>query len=69
MKFKRLYAEMILRGISKKDLAKLLNKSERVIRNRLNGVSEFTYDEMMLIAATYFNNCGHMVQKVFFSEV
>lgn len=65
MKYKRLYAEMFVKGITKKDLAELLSKSERAISNRINGTTAFTVSEVKKIANSYFR--GYSVDALFFS--
>lgn len=45
---------MLVKGITKEDLAKLLGKSKRAIENRLNGRTNFLFDEATLIKRTYF---------------
>ncbi len=54
MKYKRLVAEMFVKGITKDDLGKLLGKSRSSIENRLNGKTKFLFDETTLIKKTYF---------------
>ncbi len=58
MKYKRLAAEMFVKGITKDDLAKLLGKSRRAINNRLNGKTEFSYYEAIKIMDNYFKYCS-----------
>lgn len=64
--YKRLAAEMFVNGITKKDLAKLLNKSVDTINNKLNGVSDFTNNEVALIMNTYFK--GETVEHIFLDK-
>lgn len=56
MKFKILTDEMNKKGITRKDLATLLNKSYTAVCNRLAGKTSFGIKEMMLIKNTYFPN-------------
>ena len=51
--FPGLLGEMAKRGITKKDLAKILDTSEDSVYRRLNGVVEFDLSEIVKILA-YF---------------
>ena len=55
---KNLIAEMARVGISQKDLAKLIEKDERSISNKINCRTEFTRKEMVEIKKNYFPNCS-----------
>lgn len=46
--------EMKRFGVTSGDLQKLLNVSERTIRNKLNGDTDFTYPEAVKVRDTYF---------------
>lgn len=64
--YKRLAAEMYVDGITKKDLAILLGKSKETISKKLNGVSDFTNNEVALIMNTYFK--GDTVEHIFLDK-
>lgn len=64
--YKRLIAEMYVNEISKKDIANLLHKSVDTINNKLNGVSDFTNNEVALIMNTYFK--GDTVEHIFLDK-
>jgi hypothetical protein len=49
-----LEAEMKRKGISRMDIARLLNLSYSTIHSRFNGISEWLYNECVLIRDTYF---------------
>ena len=53
---KNLIAEMARAGISQKDLAKLIEKDERSISNKIYCRTEFTRKEMVEIKKNYFPN-------------
>lgn len=55
---KNLIAEMARAGISQKDLAKLIEKDERSISNKIYCRTEFTRKEMVEIKKNYFPNCS-----------
>lgn len=58
MKFKILTDEMNKKGITRRDLAALLNKSYTAVCNRFSGKTSFRIKETMLIRSTYFPNCS-----------
>lgn len=51
---KNLYAEMIRYGVSTSDIQNLLECSEKTVRNKLNGLTEFSISEARKIRDTYF---------------
>lgn len=52
--FKNLKGEMVKKDLTNKQLAEKLKISERAIRNKLNGVSEFTWSEVLTIKECFF---------------
>lgn len=52
-----LEAEMKRNGISRMDIANLLEVSYSTIHSRFNGNSEWLYNECVLIRDTFFSNC------------
>lgn len=53
-----LMAEMSRFGVSIVDLADLLGRERRAIKNRLSGVVDITGDEIALIRDRYFPSCA-----------
>ena len=53
--FCNLRAEMARRGITSSDLAKATHKTERCMRDKLAGRSEFTLPEIISIRKTFFS--------------
>lgn len=51
---RNLEAEMVREGISRKDVAELLGVSDRTIYSRINGKSEWTYGECIMIKENLF---------------
>lgn len=51
--------EMILRNITKKEMAKFLGISLVSLYNKLNRKSKFTIDEAMALKNTYFKDCEY----------
>lgn len=51
-----LEAEMKRKGISRMDIANLLDVSYSTIHSRFNGNSEWLYNECVLIRDTYFHD-------------
>lgn len=49
-----LSAEMTRFGISNADIQNLLDCSDRTVKNKLTGVTEFTVSEAMQIQRTFF---------------
>ncbi|WP_443659293.1 helix-turn-helix domain-containing protein [Clostridium algidicarnis] len=56
MKYKRLMAEMLVKGITKDDLGELLGKSRSTINTRFSGKSDFTLSEALKIMHSYFED-------------
>lgn len=54
--YKRLAAEMTVKGITKKDLSILINKSVQKINRVFKGSSDFSYEEVQLIMRIYFKD-------------
>lgn len=52
---KNLKAEMARKGVNVLALQKVLNCSEKTVRNKINGVTEFTISEAIEIRNRYFN--------------
>jgi len=48
--FTNLYAELKRKGISFKAVATLLGITEKTLQNKMNGVTEFTLSEILLIS-------------------
>lgn len=65
-KHKRLFMEMIVRGISKEDLAKLLGISKGAVKDRINGKISFTLTEACRIKHTYFPE--YPLDELFFTD-
>jgi predicted transcriptional regulator len=51
---KNLIAEMKRFGVTIADIQRLLDVSERTVRNKLSGDSDFTYPEAVKIRDSYF---------------
>lgn len=43
-------------GVTRNDLQKLLHVSEKTIRNKLSGETDFTWEEVRMVRNTYFPN-------------
>jgi len=54
MLFRNLKAEMARQGISNKSLAEHLNITDRALRNKLSGASEFTWEQVCKIQTELF---------------
>lgn len=54
IKMNNLEAEMKRIGITRSDIAKLINVSYRTVHSRFNGESQWQYAECILIRDTYF---------------
>ena len=52
---KNLKAEMVRRGLGISDLQHVLGSSEKTVRNKLNGVTEFTIREAIEVRNRYFD--------------
>ncbi|MFL0245926.1 hypothetical protein ACJDUG_02905 [Clostridium sp. WILCCON 0185] len=48
---------MILNDISRKELAETMKISTRALNNKLNGYSDFTFNEVMIFCNKY-NSCS-----------
>ncbi|MDD7511021.1 MAG: HTH domain-containing protein [Peptostreptococcaceae bacterium] len=53
---KNLNAEMARYEITVSDIAKLLSCSERTVKNKISGITPFTYKEAITIRNEFFNN-------------
>ena len=53
--YRNLIAEMARRGLSAEDIAKVIGKSVRTARDKLNGKYPFTLNEAARIKKTYFS--------------
>jgi len=51
---KNLLAEMARYGVSNNDIQSLLSCADKTVRNKLNGVTEFSFGEAMKIRDTFF---------------
>ena len=51
---KNLSAEMARYGVSNNDIQSLLSCTDKTVRNKLNGVTEFSFGEAMKIRDTFF---------------
>lgn len=56
--YPNLQGEMARRGIRPAELANCLNISSRALRNKMVGVSKFTWDEVDKIHKSYFADLG-----------
>lgn len=56
--YRNLKAEMLRKNVSYKDLASLLNTTERTISNKVYGKTFFKSNEMFLIKETFFEDIG-----------
>lgn len=54
--FHNLEAEMARAGLSKKDLASCIGKTERALNNKMSGNTSFTWDEILAIKDTFFSD-------------
>lgn len=52
--FPILETEIFERGIKKKTIAAKLGITEKTLSNKMNGISPFTWDEVLLIHSTFF---------------
>ncbi len=52
--YRNLRAEMVKLGISNDDISKLIHKDARTVRNRMSGVTDFTFSETILIRDKFF---------------
>lgn len=51
---KNLKNELFRKGISNKSLANFLNVSEKTVQNKLNGITDFSYPEVVKIGSYLF---------------
>lgn len=54
IQYPTLIAELARRGIKKKEVAKSISISERALYNKLCGKTDFTWQEIQMIANTFF---------------
>ena len=52
--FHNLEAEMARSRVTVKDIAKCINKTEKSVRNKLQGIRPFTWPEIVMIRDSYF---------------
>jgi len=52
--FKKLEGQMVERGIAPKEIADRLEIAERTFRNKLKGITEFTWLEVCIIQGEFF---------------
>lgn len=52
--YERLWREMIMRGVTYKNMAELLNIDKLTFEGRINGISHFTLEEAEKIQQRYF---------------
>ena len=52
--YANLEAEMIRTGVENRDLARIIGKNERTVRNKKSGETEFTYAEALAIRDNLF---------------
>jgi len=52
--FRNLEAEMVRKGVSKKEMAALIGVSYNTMRNKINGKQKFFYDEACKIREHFF---------------
>lgn len=60
---KNLKAEMARYGVTKSDIKKVLNCSDKTVDNKLNGVTDFTVPEALKIRNAYFK--GYRIDYLF----
>ena len=51
---RNLLAEMARYGVSNNDIQALLSCTDKTVRNKLNGMTEFSFGEAMKIRDTFF---------------
>lgn len=64
--YNNLLAEMTRQKISKYDIAKRLNVSEKTARNYLNGKTKISWQDSLKIRNTYFPNLD--MEYLFYDE-
>lgn len=62
----RLQSEMRKRGVSLYDMQEALGCTERTIRNKLNGITVFSYPEVLKIRDSFFP--GMQLEYLFDNE-
>ena len=63
---KNLIAEMKRYGITVADIQRLLGVSEKTVRNKLSGETDFTYHEALKIRDSFFPN--YRMEYLFYRE-
>lgn len=63
---KNLLAEMVRYGVTNNDIQKVLGCSEKTVRNKLSGNTEFTVPEAISIRNSYFQ--GFRMEYLFASD-
>lgn len=63
---KNLLAEMVRYGVTNTDIQKVLGCSEKTVRNKLSGDTEFTVPEAIKIRNSYFQ--GFRMEYLFASD-
>ena len=63
---KNLQAEMSRRGVSISDIKNLLGRSERTVKNKLYGKTDFTFPECIKIRDVFFD--GIRLEYLFSSD-
>lgn len=61
-----LRAEMARREISRSDIAKAIGTTEKTVKNKMTGISGFTFFEVLIIRDTFFSDWN--VEKLFSDE-
>ena len=56
--FQNLKAEMARNNVTVSDFARLLNKTERSVRDKINGKGDFTWSEITAIRSKFFPDLG-----------
>lgn len=52
--FHNLEAEMARTGVTKKDIAACIGKTEKAVSNKMAGITSFTWDEILKIRDSFF---------------
>lgn len=55
--YRNLEAEIVRKNLSKKDMAKAINKTYHTLTDKIAGKYPFTYDEAVTIQEKFFPNC------------
>lgn len=61
-----LRAEMARREISRSDIAKAIGTTEKTVKNKMTGISGFSFYEALTIRDTFFSDWN--VEKLFSDE-